>query len=158
MIGRPKGSKRKKHIYKIQQLKFLEEKTKEYSLNELVILFNKKFDVNLSKTTIASTLKRNDFKSGRTGRFEKGNMPFNKGTKGICKANITSFKKGNIPHQYKPIGSTVIDVDGYTKVKIGDPNKWIYKHRMIFEDINGPISKGKVLIFTDGNKDNFDIN
>lgn len=29
--------------------------------------------------------------------FEKGNIPWNKGTKGICKPNSGSFKKGNVP-------------------------------------------------------------
>jgi endogenous inhibitor of DNA gyrase (YacG/DUF329 family) len=35
---------------------------------------------------------------GSTKGFKKGNIPFNKNTKGIMKSNIGSFKKGTIPH------------------------------------------------------------
>ena len=30
--------------------------------------------------------------------FKKGNIPWNKGKKGICKKNSGSFKKGSIPY------------------------------------------------------------
>lgn len=35
-------------------------------------------------------------------RFKKGNISWNKGTKGLTHANITSFKKGIIAHNKKP--------------------------------------------------------
>lgn len=33
----------------------------------------------------------------KQGKILKGNVPWNKGTKGLCKPNSTSFKKGSIP-------------------------------------------------------------
>lgn len=88
--------------------------------------------------------------------FKKGNIPWNKGTKGICKSNITSFKKGNIPHNYRPIGSERI-VDGYKVIKIKDPSVWVYKAKYIWELNYGEIPKGHCIIRLDGNKLNDNI-
>ena len=41
------------------------------------------------------------------------------------------------------------------------PNKhdnWISKHRLIWEEANGPIPEGHTIIFKDGNIRNFDLN
>ena len=40
---------------------------------------------------------------GRNTRFKRGIIPWNKGTKGICKPNSGSFKKGNKPPYYNQI-------------------------------------------------------
>jgi len=96
--------------------------------------------------------------AGKELRFKKGQESWNKGTTGYMKSNVTSFKKGNIPKNYKPIGSETIDnKDGYTKVKIDDPNVWELKHRLIWEERFGEIPKNHAVIFVDGNKSNFDL-
>ncbi|GHV76492.1 hypothetical protein AGMMS49942_13130 [Spirochaetia bacterium] len=53
-----------------------------------------------------------------------------------------------------PVGTEVIDTDGYVKVKIADPKTWKVKHRIIWEKANGPVPKGNVIIFADGNRMN----
>lgn len=75
----------------------------------------------------------------------------------LQEAKKDGLKKGQAPVNHKPLGSVRIDVDGYTLVKITEPNKWQLKHRLIWETHNGPIPKGCNIIFGDGNKSNFDI-
>nr|WP_275901160.1 HNH endonuclease signature motif containing protein [Paenibacillus periandrae] len=94
-----------------------------------------------------------------TGRFEPGRTPFNKGKKkDWAGGEATQFKKGHKPHNYVPVGSERINGDDYVDVKIADPNKWRGKHQLVWEKNNGPIPKGYVIIFGDGNRRNFDPN
>ena len=58
---------------------------------------------------------------------------------------------------YKPVGSERINIEGYTEVKVANPNKWRLKHRVIWEQHNGEIPKGCAIIFADGDKSNLDI-
>ena len=55
-----------------------------------------------------------------------------------------------------PVGTERTNTDGYVEIKIADPNKWKGKHRIIWEETHGPIPKGHVVIFADGNRRNFD--
>jgi hypothetical protein len=97
--------------------------------------------------------------AGKKYRYTKGQEPWNKGIKGRNNApEHTLFKNGHIPANYKPVGWTRIDSEGYhwTKVKEG-LNGWVMTHRLAWEIENGPIPKGKFLRFIDGNKGNWDI-
>lgn len=89
-------------------------------------------------------------------RFKKGQQSWNKGTKGVCKANAGSFKKGNKPHNAKPVGTIVID--GYAKLKIAEPGVWMSLHQHIYQQHHGPIPANSFVHFKDGNRSNFDIN
>ena len=95
------------------------------------------------------------------GRFEKGQQSHNKGKKvspeQYEKMKATRFKKGDKPANIKPVGSEREDIDGYIKIKIAEPNKWQHKHRVIWEQANGPVPKGFVIIFEDGNIRNFNL-
>ena len=93
-------------------------------------------------------------KHGTITYFKKGNIPWNKGTKGLFKGGEkTYFKKGHTPHNTLPIGSMRIDVDGYMDIKVKD-HKWKLYHRYLWEKENGTIPKGYLLVFKDGNKQN----
>lgn len=119
---------------------------------ELAEMFNKKFKTDVSPKQIKNFRRNHSLNCGLTGRFQKNHVPFNKGTKGIMKSNKTSFKKGNIPKNYKPIGSERINIYGYVEVKIADPNKWETKNRFIYKKYKGDIPKGFKVIYADGNK------
>jgi hypothetical protein len=69
----------------------------------------------------------------------------------------TQFKKGHRPANYKPIGTQRVNSEGYVDIKVADPGIWKAKHKMIWEKANGPIPKGHVLIFGDGNKLNVQL-
>ena len=159
MTGRLKGSKNKckSHIYTEEHKQFLEEMYKNYDVNKLTNMFNKKFNLKKTKTAISASLKRYNFKTDRTGRFNLKTIPWNKGTIGVCKLNKTSFKKGNPSHNHRNIGSERISVDGYTEVKVEEPKKWRKKHQVIYEKHKGLIPKGYVVIFLDQDRTNFDI-
>ena len=63
----------------------------------------------------------------------------------------TMFKAGNIPNNYRPIGSERIDCDGYVMVKVADPNSWRLKQRVLYEQYHGvKLEKSDVVLFLDG--------
>lgn len=137
---------------------------------ELAELLNERFnlDTNGDKVSnVKTNLQRRYGINLRTrinrGCFKKGNVPVNKGTKGLYNVggNSTSFKKGNIPANHREIGEERLTKDGYIQVKVQDGclNKnWQLKHRYIYEQHYGKIPEGYNVIFLDGNRQNFDIN
>ena len=125
--------------------------------DEVLELMNAKFDYQFKKSQLSGAAKRYGVKTGFDGRFPKGNVPKNKGTKGLTGPNKTSFKKGQQAPNYRPVGSERITRDGYTEIKVADPNKWRLKHRVIWEEVNGPLPKGYALVFGDGDKRNFSL-
>jgi hypothetical protein len=46
---------------------------------------------------------------------------------------------------------------GYILVKIAEPNIWKHKHVLIWEEAHGPVPKGHVIMFADGNKSNMNL-
>ncbi len=127
----------------------------------LLLIFNQHFKLNINLKQLKACLKNHTITSGRTGQFEKGNSPANKGKKFPGQINKTSFKKGDKPKNYKPVGTERIDRDGYLLVKVSDTGawheRWRHKHKVIWEKENGPIPTGHVLIFLDRNKQNITL-
>ena len=158
-MGRTKGVKNKKpqHKWSEEEKQYLASIVKGKTYKELVTLMNEKFDYEFSSQQIESALKRYNLKTGNTGQFKKYKEPWNKGLKGYIGANKTSFKKGNIPPNYKSVGSERVTRDGYTEVKVKDTNKWKLKHRVVYEKYHGEIPAGHTVIFADGDKHNLDI-
>ena len=146
------------HKWSDEEKDYLKEITSGRHYKEIVELMNAKFEYEFNLGQIKGAIARYKLNTGFTGYFPKGNIPFNKGTKGIMKANKTSFKKGRKPRNYKPVGTERITEDGYTEIKVKDPNVWKLKHRIIYEEHYGEIPKGYVVMFLDRDKSNFDIN
>lgn len=104
-------------------------------------------------------------KSGRTGRFEKGIVPFNAGTKGVMKPNRTSFKtrRPEESRNYVPIGSLRFSKDGYLERKVTDDQslvparRWVGVHRLNWEAAHGPIPEGHCVSFIDGDPLNAEL-
>ena len=94
---------------------------------------------------------------GKDCRFKKGQAAWNKGVKGLCFSPATTFKKGHIPQTHREVGSVQYRSDGYTFIKIAEPNKWIQLHRLVWECEMGPVPDGKLVKFRDGNHENCDI-
>ena len=162
-MGRPKGSKNKKtfRYWTEEEKEYLAEVVSGRGYQEITEMMTKKFNLDYTKTQVAGAIKRYGLTTGRTGRFEKGHVPFNKGTKGLTGANKTSFKKGNVPHTYLPIGSESVTRDGYTIVKVSDKGKrndcWRPKQRLVWEKHYGPVPDGHAVVFGDGDKTNFSL-
>lgn len=118
--------------------------------------FNDRFGTGFTEEQIKGKCTRLGLRVGRSGCFQKGNLPYNTGTKGLKSACVTSFKKGNRPHNSLPVGSIVVDrKDGYLKIKVAEPASWKHKHVMLYEEANGPVPEGCCVIFADGDKRNF---
>lgn len=115
--------------------------------------------------------KRMGWKTGRTGRFIKGQTPMNKGVP--CapgtggrhpNARKTQFKKGNISHTYRGPGHERIDSKGgYVVMIVEETNPWtgaktrpVHKHVYLWEKANGPVPEGFCLKCVDSNKLNTD--
>lgn len=145
-----------------EQDEYLHANYKGISNEELTGMFNERFNANFTVSQIKRYKARNKLDSGLTGQYEKGHTPINKGTKGMFNAggNKTSFKKGSIPPNRVPIGTEKERADGYVWVKVRDEkgNKnWVLKHVMVWEEVHGPVPKGNIVIFLDGDTHNFDI-
>ena len=147
------------HRYTTEQRVFLKEYIPGHSHKEITEAFNTKFETCLKESQIKNYIHNHKLNTGRTGRFEKGHIPVNKGIKGkhYQGTERTWFKKGHIPKNYRPVGSERVNVDGYIEVKVENPRKWRPKHVVEWEKINGKVPQGHVLTFIDGNKSNCDI-
>ena len=152
--------------YTYEEREFLKDYTPGHSYKEIKEAFNSKFpEITLSQ--IIGFIKNNGLNTGRTGRFEKGHIPHNKGKKmpkdvhEKCKG--TMFKQGHIPKNKKFIGAEEIRSDGYIWVKVSDKPKvktsenWRQKQRLVWERANGPIPDGYVIIFRDNNRLNCEL-
>lgn len=103
--------------------------------------------------------KNNHINTGMGRVWQKGHPAWNKGIHMETKGRMaeTQFKAGNLPHNYKPIGTERISKDGYIEVKVADPRTWEQKHRIIWREHHGDIPDGYIVMFKDGNKANLDI-
>lgn len=92
------------------------------------------------------------------GTFEKGIIPWNKGTKGICKPNSGSFKKGNTPPNergglYTASNGQVLEWTG--EYQPSGPRKYKPRSRRIMEEILGrALRDDEVVIHLDYNPSN----
>tara|TARA_Y100000815_G_scaffold246882_1_gene246880 strand:- start:157 stop:993 length:837 start_codon:yes stop_codon:yes gene_type:complete len=99
--------------------------------------------------------KREGMKTGRTGRFEKGAVPANKGKKMPFnpRSAATRFKPGQLPHNHQGAGHERVDTkDGYVVMIVDEVNPWtgaatrpVHKHRWLWEQKHGPIPEGFAL-------------
>lgn len=147
------------HRYTNQEKQFMEEYVPGHSYAEIQKAFTEKFGWNISNGQIKSFIGRHHLHTGRTGWFEKGQVPYNKGRKGTCATGCekTWFKKGNIPKNHRPVGSERVTRDGYIEIKTEEPNIWKLKHRAVWEAAHGPIPKGCIVIFRDNDKTNCNL-
>lgn len=153
------------HKYTVDQKAFLIENTKGTLITELTAMFNARFGTNLEYTQIKAYCSNHKLTNGLDMSFKKGAVPFNKGTKGLCNVggNKTSFKAGQLPKNTDPIGTEKTLADGYVWVKVNDFPKarkvdnWKQKHRLMWEEVNGPIPKGSKLMFADGDRNNITL-
>lgn len=146
--------------YTEEQLDYLREITPGRWNKEITKMFNNKFNQNRTETAIMGVRQRNGIKTGFNGAFPKGSTPWNKGKRGLMGANSTSFKKGEKPPNWVPIGTERVTRDGYPEIKIQDgkgQKNWRGKHIVTWEKENGPLPKDHVIIFGDGDKANIDI-
>ena len=138
---------------------------------DMAEIVNKKFGTDFTPQRMKAFRQRNRIKSGLTGWYQRGHEP---GTKGktieeICKhdpekiarVKASWFPKGHQPHNGYPVGTIVANADGYLIRKKQMEGtlweRWEFLHRVVWEEHNGPIPDGKMVIFRDGDRSNCDI-
>lgn len=149
------------HQYTAEEREFMEKFALGHSHREIADAFTEKFGWEISVGQVKSSIARWHLYTGKTGRFQKGQEPPNKGVKMSAdvyeKCAPTMFQKGSVPAGHREVGSERVNVDGYVEVKVAEPNKWELKHRVVWESVNGPVPKGCAIIFRDSDKTNTDI-
>jgi hypothetical protein len=121
----------KNHRYTPEENEFIKNNIAGRSYAQLLELFNQSFEPPITMNQLQNYLQYNNLK--------------NNGCNG-----------STIELHYKrsPIGSELIDKrSGYTVVKVAEPCMWRKKHVLIWEAANGPVPKGHVVMFSDGNKE-----
>lgn len=151
--------------YTAQELAWLEA-NRGMVISEYHHAFQERFmRQDVSANNLHALRKRRGWKTGRTGQFQTGQKPHNKGKKMPFNPNSarTQFKKGNQPHNTKYLGHERVSKDGYVEISIDERNphtgyerRYVLKHRYLWEKTNGPVPEGMCLKCRDGNKTNTD--
>lgn len=124
----------------------------------------------VTAVNLHSLRKRKGWKTGRTGCFEKGAVPVNKGK--ACapgtggrhpNARKTQFKRGQEPHNTKYLGHERVSKDGYVEISVAERNphtgyerRYVQKHVHLWTQKHGPVPEGFVLKSLDGDRSNTD--
>lgn len=131
--------------------------------------FCEAFGREVSAANLHGLRKRKGWKTGRTGRFAKGEAPANKGQKcapgtgGLHpNAQRTQFqrgvRRGVAVKLYKPVGTERLSKEGYVERKVNDDlplqARWRAVHLIRWEEANGPVPDGHCLKCLDGRRDN----
>ena len=121
----------KGHEYTSEELVFLRNYVPGRFLSDITVAFNRRFDLNVNETSLAACLTRNNIKSG-----------------------VARFTTDQISKRAKPIG-TERKQNNYIYIKTEDG--WHSKQQVLYEEVYGKVQEHSMVIFLDGNSDNFDI-
>ena len=135
--------KSKYYRWSKDEINYLREIAKGKYIDEIASLMSIKFNYEFRKEQIKYAMNYNGIYSFTRGKGE----PWNKGAK-VGNSHIVNIKD---------IGSEYTSKEGYIMVKVAQPNKWVAKHRYMYEQHYGKIKGSDVIIFLDGNKKNVSI-
>lgn len=168
-IADPPKSKSHKGMFKKNGIrKYL----RPFEVQEIIRLYSDSFNwqlaknFNVSESAINNIRRKYGLKKSQSimdaGRFPQGHKPHNKGKPHIFPPNSGQFPKGHIPKNHRELFSLRLQKhndrgEQYLYIKVAEPNKWKPLHRYIWENKYGPVPKGKILIFIDGDIFNTDI-
>lgn len=155
---------RARPVWTDERVAFLRDNGLDRSTEELTRLISDHFGYQFSEEQVRAARRVYGAPSGRDTRFKPGQESYQKGrqlsSKQLEQMRPTMFKPGHIPANWVPVGTVRKNTDGYWIVKTSDTGlqreKWRFVHRLIWEELHGPILKGQYVTFLDGNKDNLD--
>jgi hypothetical protein len=156
-------------IYSAEEMAWLEA-NRLMVISDYASAFAERFGRSVDAKNLHALRKRKGWKTGRTGFFEKGEEPHNKGKP--CpegrggkhpNARKTQFRKGNAPHNTNHLWHERVSKDGYVEISVPETNKhtgferrYALKHKWLWEQKNGPVPAGCALKCLDGNRQNCD--
>lgn len=152
-----KPAQRPSKRYPPEIAEFIRENVVGRSKRELANLLNERFGTDYTEEQIKAYTARFKLRNGRDCRIKPGTPPPNKGKKGSCAPGSEKgwFKKGHTPSNKKPIGTVMMKADGYLWRKLGEgARNWRQEHILVWEAANGPIPKGAIVLFKDGDRTN----
>lgn len=126
-------------------------------------VYNKAGSLGIKKTAAflaSGQAGRLDGIKGGATRFQKGQQPWNKGTKGIhVGGEETQFKPGQMPHNTAAIGSYRLDKQGTLQRKISNDRgsnskRWRGVHELVWVEVNGPVPPKHIVVFKPGTRTN----
>jgi len=117
--------------------------------------FCERFNRNdVTKSGLNGFRKKQKWKTGRDGHFNKGAVPWSKGKKLPFNVNSaqTQFKTGQLAHNTKFAGHERVNSQGYVEISVNETNphtgferRYVHKHRWLWEQAHGPVPDGMVL-------------
>ena len=153
---------------------FIRDNSWGVSSAEMARKVEEKFGVHFTPTNMKQFRQRHKIRSGLTGWFQKNHPPGNKGKK--LEEYITDperledirrrlaptqFKKGQRPVNELPVGTIVVNSDGYKLIKLRMEGtiweRWEPLHRYVWKEHNGQIPKGMYVTFKDTDRMNCEI-
>ena len=146
-------------------IEFIRNHVKMFTDKEIAQMVSQQWNMKVTESAITNLKAKHNIKSGvRRGCFPKGHEPINKGTKGMFNVggNKTSFKKGQAPLNWVPVGTERINTDGYVMVKVKEDGhygqRWKLKSRIIYEEHLGrKLKRSEKIMYLDGNPLNLAI-
>lgn len=144
--------------YNYEEVKWLQANAPTMGRMELTAAFNAQFGMNKSTTAIASFVNRRGWiRKGVTGRFQNGHKPWNKGTVGKMQANSGSFQKGHLLNTAADGDERERTMNGYTYMYRRVDGKFIPRARAVWQQENGNIPDGAVIVHIDNDRLNDSI-
>ena len=169
--GKPQGSP--SEVFPQEVVDYILANYKGTGHQEMADMLREAFGREYTSEQIKGYYGNHHLNSGRSGYFQKGHVPQNKGKtwdeymspEAQERSRTTTFKKGQIPHNGgTPIGTVRIRHDHknrgakpYAWEKVAQPNVWRMKHVVEWERHNGPVPKGCMVAFANGDTMNWSI-
>lgn len=123
--------KKVKRWWTNEEIAFLKKKREEgKTFSQVAKLMEKKFNQSYTRAMIGSAVRR--YANDENYKYRPGNQRYN----------------------WIELGTERIIPKGYTRVKTED-GVWELKHRVKYIEYNGEIPKGKIIMFANGNKNDF---
>ena len=150
----PGGSR----LFPVPIQEYIRENIQGTGPKEMTEKVNREFGTAYTHGQMKNYYSRAKLNSGVLGYFEKGHAPYNKGRKGMLmhpNCVSTQFKPGHRPANELPIGIVIEKSDGYFWRKVGEGARdWRQEHILVYEAAHGPVPKGAIVTFLDGNRKN----
>lgn len=144
--------------YSPEMIEYLKAHAQGTSNKKLAEMMTERFGQVFETKKILAIKKNRHISSGLTGRFEKGQVPYNKGKHPptVGRMAETQFKKGNKSRNSATVGTIKKRDDGYLWIKWQEFHgrwNWLPLQKYIWELAYGEVPKGHMVTFKDGNKE-----